>query len=126
MNICLILRPPRGRPGIGLPTPGRSPHEWSRIEIQLSGSDFGAVALHLDPAGRHADLVVAQHVVRHPVSVGAAIGPRIFQRRIEAAAQLDVECDRSMFGRVKAHLDGAQRFDNAIVNRPDIGARRVG
>ncbi len=27
MNICLILRPPRGNPGIGLPTPGRRPHE---------------------------------------------------------------------------------------------------
>ena len=36
MNICLIFRPPRGSPGIGLPTPGRRPQEWSRIEIQWS------------------------------------------------------------------------------------------
>ena len=60
------------------------------------------------------------------VPVGAAIGPRILECRIEVAAQLDVECDRGMFGRVEAHLDGAQRFDDAVVNRPDVGARRVG
>ena len=78
----------RGRPGIGLPTPGRRPQEWSRIEIQSSGSDLGALAVDVDPARRHADLVVAQHIVRDSVAVGTAIRPRILERRGEARPRI--------------------------------------
>ena len=125
MNICLILRPPRGSPGIGLPTPGRRPQEWSRIEIHLSASISVRVALDLHPARRHTDLVVAQHVVGDAVAVGAAVRPRVLQCRVEAAAQLDVERDRGVLGGIEAHLDRPQRFDHAVVDRPDVGARRV-
>ena len=90
----------------------------------LIGHDFDAAAFHLDPARRHPDLVVAQDVVRHPVSVRAAVRPGVFQRCVETSAQFHVERDRRMLGGVQAHPDGPQRFDDLIVNRPDFGARR--
>ena len=102
MNICLILRPPRGNPGIGLPTPGRRPQEWSRIEIQLSGATSVRVPSTSTQPDRDADLVVAQHIVGDAVPVGAAVRPRVFQRCAETAAQLDVERDRGVLGRVEA------------------------
>ena len=69
--------------------------------------------------------MVAQHIMGHPVSVGAAVGPGVFHRRGEAAAHDHVECDRGVFGLVEADADGSQRLDHAVVNGSDIGARRV-
>src|SRR6478609_6429690 len=39
----------------------------------LVGCDLGALTVHLDPPRRHPDLVVPQHIVSHPVAVGAPI-----------------------------------------------------
>ena len=125
MNICLIFRPPRGKPGNRLAdsrsqAPGVIPYR-----NPLVGFDFGARALDLHPARRHADLVVAQHIVGDAVAVGAAVRPRVLQCGVEAAAQLDVESDRGVLGGIEAHLDRPQRFDHPVVDGPDIGARRV-
>ena len=80
---------------------------------------------HLDPARCDADLVVAQHVVGDAIAVGAAVRPRILQRRREFALHHHVERDRGVFGRVEPDPDRLQRFDHLVVDRPHRGARRI-
>ena len=95
--------------------------------MQIHSSGFTSVrdTVEFNPARGNADLVVAQHIVGHAVSVGAAVGPRVFQRRGEAAPHDHVECDGGVLCLVEADPDGSQRLDHAVVNGSDIGARRV-
>ena len=125
MNICLILRPPRGRPGNRLADAGPKAPRVVADRNPLVRFDFGALALDLHPAGCHTDLVVAQHVVGDAVAVRTAVRPRVLERGREAAAQDDVERDRGVLVGVEADLDVTQRFDHAVVDRPDVGARGV-
>lgn len=61
-------------------------------------------------------------VTRYPS--GLRSGRRIFQRYVETSPQGDIEGDRLMFVRVQADADGAQRLDDPMMDRPDLGARR--
>ena len=78
-NIWLIGAGPARQARISLPTPGRMPQEWSRMEIQFSLVTSVRSPFSSTQPSAVSHLVIPQHVVRHPVAVGTAIGHGILQ-----------------------------------------------
>ena len=76
---------PAGQPGDRLADAGPQAPGVVADRDPLLRRELGALTLDLDPAGRDADLAVAQHVVGDAVAVGAPVRPRILQRRAEIA-----------------------------------------
>ena len=91
----------------------------------LLGPHLDALALDLDPAGRRADLVVADHVRTDPEAVALALLVTILEERRHLRGEGDVVGDRLnvVLRQRVPHL--VQRFDDLVGQRPDLGDHRV-
>jgi hypothetical protein len=120
------------RPGRGLEVGGRRADLVAHAPGSVPGADpalgreLGALAVHLDPAAGHPDVVEAQHVGIDAVPAAADVDLLVLDRRRHHPGQLDVEGDGHDVVGVQGDAHPLERLEHLVAQRADLGPLRVG